>query len=108
MNAEFFEAVADIEKEKGIPREYMFDKITQAMLAAYGKDAEEWIEARGAKYHLDLKAINRLVLHRVGVEAVEMSSDCTVCQCGRFWSHRVTGGRRGSQGAIIVCREGKP
>lgn len=82
--------------------------VPQAMLAAYGKDAEEWIEARGAKYHLDLKAINRLVLHRAGVEAVEMSSDCTVCQCGRFWSHRVTGGRRGSQGAIIVCREGKP
>ena len=32
MNAEFFSAVADIEKEKGIPREYMYEKITQAML----------------------------------------------------------------------------
>lgn len=26
MNAEFFSAVEDIEKEKGIPREYMFEK----------------------------------------------------------------------------------
>ena len=35
MNAEFFAAVEDIEKEKGIPREYMYEKIQQAMLAAF-------------------------------------------------------------------------
>ena len=45
MNAEFFSAVEDIEKEKGIPREYMYDKITQAMLAAFRKDnGEEYDE----------------------------------------------------------------
>ena len=38
MNAEFFEAVEDIEKEKGIPRSYMYDKINQAMLAAFRRD----------------------------------------------------------------------
>ncbi len=38
MNAEFFTAIEDIEKEKGIPREYMFEKIRQAMLTAYKKD----------------------------------------------------------------------
>lgn len=38
MNADFFTAIADIEKEKGIPREYMHDKITQALLAAFKKD----------------------------------------------------------------------
>lgn len=41
MNAEFFSAVEDIEKEKGIPKEYMYDKITQAMLAAFRKDHTE-------------------------------------------------------------------
>ena len=41
MNAEFFEAVADIEAEKGIPRGYMYDKIKQAMLAAFRKDNPE-------------------------------------------------------------------
>ena len=34
MNAEFFAAIADIEKEKGIPQEYMLEKIEQALLAA--------------------------------------------------------------------------
>ena len=41
MNAEFFEAIEDIEKEKGIPREYMYDKIKQAMLAAFRRDNPE-------------------------------------------------------------------
>lgn len=38
MNAEFFAAIEDIEKEKGIPREYMHEKISQALLAAFKKD----------------------------------------------------------------------
>ena len=42
MNAEFFAAVADIEKEKGIPKEYMYEKITQALLAAFRKDHIEY------------------------------------------------------------------
>lgn len=35
MNAEFFDAIADIEREKGIPQEYMLDRIAQALTAAY-------------------------------------------------------------------------
>ena len=41
MNAEFFEAIEAIEKEKGIPRGYLYDKIKQAMLAAFRKDNPE-------------------------------------------------------------------
>ena len=41
MNAEFFEAIEDIEREKGIPRTYMYDKIKQAMLAAFRRDNPE-------------------------------------------------------------------
>ena len=41
MNAEFFEAIEDIEKEKGIPRSYMYDKIRQAMLTAFRRDNPE-------------------------------------------------------------------
>ena len=41
MKAEFFEAIEDIEKEKGIPREYMYEKIRLAMLAAFRRDHPE-------------------------------------------------------------------
>lgn len=39
--AEFFTAVDLIEKEKGIPRGYMMEKITLALVSAYKKDHEE-------------------------------------------------------------------
>ena len=41
INKEFFQAIADIEREKGIPREYMFGKIRQALIAAYKKDTPD-------------------------------------------------------------------
>ena len=38
ISSEFFTAIEDIEKEKGIPKEYMLDKINQALLAAVRKE----------------------------------------------------------------------
>ena len=37
---EFFAAISDIENEKGIPKSYMIEKITQALVAAYKRDHE--------------------------------------------------------------------
>lgn len=37
---EFFAAISLIEKEKGIPKSYMLDKITQALVSAYKRDHE--------------------------------------------------------------------
>ena len=35
---EFFAAISDIERERGIPKDYMLEKITQALVSAYKKD----------------------------------------------------------------------
>ena len=80
--------------------------VPEAILAAYGEEAKAFIETRGEKFHLDLKAINALALGRAGVKHIEISEDCTMCSPHRFWSHRITGNNRGSQGAVIVCKEG--
>ncbi|MPL99465.1 Transcription termination/antitermination protein NusA [bioreactor metagenome] len=37
---EFFAAISMIEREKGIPKSYMLDKITQALISAYKRDHE--------------------------------------------------------------------
>ena len=79
--------------------------VPQAMVEAFGDEVLPFIERRGEKYYLDLKQINALVLRRAGVTHIEISDNCTVCECDRFWSHRVTKGDRGSQGAIILCKE---
>ena len=79
--------------------------VPRAMCAAFGPEVDAYIRMEGDKYHLDLKQINAMVLRRCGVGHIDISDDCTVCSCARFWSHRATGGKRGSQGAVIVCRE---
>ncbi len=38
MNSEFFLALDEIERDKGIPKDYMLDRINQALLAAVRKD----------------------------------------------------------------------
>ena len=44
MNAEIFEALAQLEKERGIPKDYMLEKITQALVAAYKKDKDGYTD----------------------------------------------------------------
>ena len=81
-------------------------EVPEAMIAAFGEEAAAYIRREGEKFYLDLKKINALALKRAGVQQIEISCDCTMCQPERFWSHRVHGPQRGSQGAIIVCKEG--
>ena len=81
-------------------------EVPDAMREALGADAEAAIEPRGEKAHVDLKLLNRIWLQKVGVQVIDVSPDCTMCHPDRFWSHRVTGGARGSQAAIIRLKGG--
>lgn len=79
--------------------------VPEAMKKTYGREAKNHIRAAGEKYYVNLKELNALALRQAGVEDIAISDACTVCQCDRFWSHRVTKGVRGAQGAVIVCKE---
>lgn len=79
--------------------------VPEAMRAAFGGEVEQFIRPAGEKYYVDLKKINALSLRRTGVTHIEISDACTMCEPHRFWSHRITRGQRGSQGAVIVCGE---
>lgn len=82
--------------------------VPDALRASLGTAVEGHIRAQGDKFYVNLKEINAQILRRAGVEHIDVSRDCTMCQSQRFWSHRVTGGLRGSQGAVIVCQEERP
>ena len=77
--------------------------VPEAMVAALGEEAKPHIRQVGSKYYVNLKEINGCFLRRAGLRHIDISTDCTACQPDRFWSHRVTRGQRGSQGAVIVC-----
>lgn len=79
--------------------------VPEAMLAALGEEAKAYIFPDGDKFRVDLKGINAHFLRRAGVENIEIAKECTVCECHRFWSHRATKGKRGSQIAIIIREE---
>ena len=83
--------------------------VPDAMLAALGVDALPAIDALGMrgdgeKFRVDLKLLNATWLRRAGVHRIDVCADCTACRPDRFWSHRHTGDRRGSQAAIIVLK----
>ncbi len=78
--------------------------VPAAMMAALGDEARAAVEPRGAKYHVDLKALNALWLSRAGVTNVDISPDCTACLCDRYWSHRRVGDRRGSLAGVIMLK----
>jgi YfiH family protein len=80
--------------------------VPEAMVEAFGSEAEAYIRKDDGKFYVNLKEINALALRRAGVRHIEISEACTMCRPDRFWSHRFTGGDRGSQGAIILCKEG--
>ena len=70
MNAEFFEAIEQLEKEKGIPRNYMYDKIRQAMLAAFRRDNPSCEDNVEIILDEDKKRIE-MVVNKTVVETVE-------------------------------------
>lgn len=80
-------------------------EVPDAMLMALGVDALPaiaQIQERPEKYFVDLKLLNEIWLRRGGVRNIDVCPDCTACQPERFWSHRRTGGERGSLAAIIT------
>ena len=82
-------------------------EVKEAVEALLGPDAgglcppEEGVPG---KYMVDLKETNRRALLRRGVRAehIDVSPDCTLCMADVYWSHRATGGRRGTQASIIM------
>ena len=87
MNADFFEAIEDIEKEKGIPRGYMYDKIRQAMLAAFRRDNPECEDNVEIILEEDKKRIEMNVIKTV-VEEVEDPSHQINLEAARKISRR--------------------
>jgi YfiH family protein len=80
--------------------------VAGAVNRTLGSEASGYVIPRGKKYQTDLKGINSLLLTRAGLkpENIAVSPECTSCSCGKYWSHRVTRGKRGSQASIIVMK----
>ena len=70
MNAEFFAAIEQLEKEKGIPQDYMLEKVGQALLAAYKRDNSGMVDNVFVEPDCEKKEF-RMYVKKTVVEAVE-------------------------------------
>jgi len=76
--------------------------VTDALAGSLPGSAGDCIIKHGDKFKVDLKQANRIFLENAGVTDIIVSDECTSCLSDKYWSHRKTGGQRGSQVAIIV------
>ncbi|MBQ3508207.1 MAG: laccase domain-containing protein [Clostridia bacterium] len=71
--------------------------------ASLGAMSEEHIRYESGKTYLDLPMLNRALLLRAGVaeEDVDVCPYCTACHTDLFYSHRASGGVRGTMLSVI-------
>lgn len=79
--------------------------VPDAIFALLGAESAPYISQKGDKFFIDLKGVNACLLRKAGVSSVDISDHCTACNPDLYWSHRKVGSNRGSQGAIILCKE---
>ncbi len=73
-----------------------------------GREEEILRDDHNGKFHLDLKAANRIILQEAGIkeENMTISDLCTCCEPELLFSHRASRGRRGNLGAFMCLEPG--
>jgi len=84
MNAEFFDALTDIEREKGIPKEYMLERISQALLTAYKRDNAGSVENVFVEPDMAKKVIRMYVRKQVVSEVTNPQTEISLEQAGQI------------------------
>ena len=80
-------------------------EVIEGVQELLGKEAESLYDKKeNGKYMLDLKAVVKTSLEQNGLSPAHIGTvpDCTMCMPEKYWSHRHTGGIRGSQAAVIM------
>ena len=81
------------------------DDVPEAITAWLKGDTEGLFTKRAdGKTLVDLRGANARRLMQLGVpsENIDVSDECTFCSHDKYWSHRYTRGRRGSQASVIM------
>lgn len=78
--------------------EDMRDEVARLQGATF---ARHHIRERDGALYADIAGINEEILRSAGVENIDVSRECTACKPGLYHSHRATGGKRGTMGAVI-------
>lgn len=81
--------------------------VPDAMISSFGANAKKYIVSHGnGKFHVSLSELNILTLLFSGIpeKNITVSDECTCCKNDLYWSHRATGGLRGTMAAVIMLK----
>ena len=81
------------------------DDVPDAVTAWLSGETEGlFVRRADGKTMVDLRLANarRLLQLGVSVQNIDLSDECTFCSHDKYWSHRYTKGKRGSQAAVIM------
>ena len=81
------------------------DDVPDAVTAWLSGETEGlFVRRTDGKTMVDLRLANarRLLQLGVPVQNIDLSDECTFCSHDKYWSHRYTKGKRGSQAAVIM------
>jgi YfiH family protein len=82
-------------------------EVPEAIDGLLGEDGKKFYkpeEGREGKFLVDLKGAVAERLVQLGLDRSHIDDvcECTMCVQGKYWSHRGTGGKRGSQANVIM------
>lgn len=80
------------------------DDFIEAVITTKGKNfADRHIQKAGSAFHADLISMNTEILREagVGIGHIDVLNECTACKPYLYHSHRATGEKRGTGGAVI-------
>ncbi len=81
------------------------DDVPEAITAWLGGETGGlFVRREDGKTMVDLRLANARRLFQLGLPVmnIDLSDECTFCSHDKYWSHRFTKGRRGSQAAVIM------
>ena len=78
-------------------------EVIEAMEKLLFTEHKLWNQKPDGKYMLDLRGVVRQRFIQLGIEDknIELVGGCTMCNPDRYFSHRYSGGRRGSMAAVV-------
>lgn len=78
--------------------EDMRDEVARLQGSAF---AGRHIKERDGSLFADIAGINEEILRSADVKKIDVCRECTACNPALYHSHRATGGKRGTMGAVI-------
>ena len=90
VNAEFFDALEQLEKEKGIPVDYMLDRVGQALITAYKRDNDGMTDNVYVEPDRDKKTIHMFVRKTV-VKAEDLYEEITLEEAAEYKNNPMVG-----------------